>query len=78
DREVVNEMKLWLLSQKRTQQWSAPIETVNAVYALLCRGRDDFSTEKKITIAWNNEKIEVQEASVLPSLAYVKQEIKET
>ncbi|NLZ73711.1 MAG: alpha-2-macroglobulin, partial [Bacteroidales bacterium] len=38
DREVVNEMKLWLLSQKRTQQWNTPIETVNAVYALLCRG----------------------------------------
>ncbi len=77
DREVVNEMKLWLLSQKRTQQWDSPVETVNAVYALLCRGRDDFSAEKKITLAWDEEKIEVQEASVLPSVAYVKQELKE-
>ena len=77
DKEVVDEMKLWLLSQKRTQQWDTPIETVNAVYALLCRGRDDFSAEKKITITWDKETVDVQKASVLPSVAYVKREIQE-
>ena len=78
NKELVNEMKLWLLSQKRTQQWDTPIETVNAVYALLFRGRDDFSNSKKTTISWDSKKIDVQKSSLLPTVSYLKQEIKET
>lgn len=75
DEEVVNEMKLWLLSQKRTQQWESPISTVDAVYALMFRGRDDFSATKKITLSYGKETIDVQKYSLLPSVAYVKKEI---
>ena len=36
--ETVEEMKLWLLKQKQTQQWDSPVTTADAVYALLMKG----------------------------------------
>ena len=35
DRQTVDEMRRWLLQEKRTQAWDTPINTVNAVYAFL-------------------------------------------
>ncbi len=37
--DTVEEMKLWLLKQKQTQQWNSPVATADAVYALLMKGR---------------------------------------
>lgn len=34
DTTTIDEMRHWLLAQKRTQSWDTPINTVNAVYAL--------------------------------------------
>ncbi len=34
-KQAVADMKLWLLQSKRTQAWSTPINTVNAVYAFM-------------------------------------------
>lgn len=35
EKNVVEEMKRWLLMSKRTQAWDTPINTVNAVYAFM-------------------------------------------
>jgi uncharacterized protein YfaS (alpha-2-macroglobulin family) len=35
DRKTVDEMRRWLLQEKRTQSWDTPISTVNAIYAFL-------------------------------------------
>ena len=35
DTQTVEEMQRWLLQEKRTQQWSTPINAVNAVYAFM-------------------------------------------
>ena len=35
---LIEEMKLWLLSQKRGRSWNSPVSTADAVYALLCNG----------------------------------------
>lgn len=35
DKTTLDEMKRWLLQQKRTQVWDTPINSVNAVYAFL-------------------------------------------
>lgn len=40
----VNEMKYWLLSQKRTQHWKTTTATANACYALLMTGDDWLET----------------------------------
>ncbi|GGG31232.1 alpha-2-macroglobulin family protein [Hymenobacter glacieicola] len=38
DQKAVDEMKLWLLSQKRVQNWASTRATADACYALLLRG----------------------------------------
>ena len=38
DRKAVEEMKIWLLKQKQTQDWKTPRATAEACYALLLRG----------------------------------------
>jgi len=40
DEKAVDDMKVWLLKQKQTQDWKTTKATVEAVYALLLRGAD--------------------------------------
>jgi uncharacterized protein YfaS (alpha-2-macroglobulin family) len=40
DQKSVDEMKLWLLKQKQTQNWKSTRATADACYALLLRGSD--------------------------------------
>jgi uncharacterized protein YfaS (alpha-2-macroglobulin family) len=40
DQKSVDEMKLWLLTQKQTQSWPSTRATADACYALLLRGTD--------------------------------------
>lgn len=53
--ETVEEMKIWLLRQKQTQQWNSPVSTVGAIYALLMTGSDLLANpnEVRITIGGN-------------------------
>ena len=37
DQQTLDEMRRWLLQEKRTQAWDTPINSVNAVYAFLGR-----------------------------------------
>ena len=40
DKQTIKEMQLWLLQEKRTQNWDTPIDCLNAVYALLLDADD--------------------------------------
>ena len=40
DTKSVEQMKIWLLKQKQTQNWKTPKATAEAVYALLLKGSD--------------------------------------
>jgi hypothetical protein len=40
DKEAVEQMKIWLLKQKQTQNWKTGKATAEAVYALMLRGSD--------------------------------------
>lgn len=44
----MDEMRQWLLQEKRTQQWSTPINTVDAVYAFFGEGEGKLSTKSKL------------------------------
>ena len=52
DAQAVEDLKLWLLKQKQTQDWKTTTATANAVYALLLRGTDLLAQQQnaKITI----------------------------
>jgi uncharacterized protein YfaS (alpha-2-macroglobulin family) len=58
DTMAVNEMKVWLLKQKQTQDWKTTRATVEACYALLLRGTDWLATDNLVDISVGNQKID--------------------
>ena len=50
DTTAVEEMKVWLLKQKQTQEWPSTKATVDAIYALLLRGTDILAGEEQVII----------------------------
>ncbi len=51
DSVTVEEMKVWLLKQKQTQDWKTTTATANAIYALLLRGTDLLSSDELVEIS---------------------------
>ena len=58
DKNAVDEMKIWLLKQKQTQDWKTSKATVDACYALLMRGTDLLSASPEIKINIGNQTID--------------------
>ena len=57
DPKSVEEMKIWLLKQKQTQDWKTTKATTEAVYALLLRGASLLASDKQVEITVGNEKV---------------------
>ena len=51
---VVEKMKIWLLKQKQTQNWTNTKATVEAIYALLLRGTDLLADDKLVEVKVGN------------------------
>lgn len=51
DRATYRAMQKWLLQEKRTQTWETPIDSVNAVYALLLDGLEELDTKGTATFS---------------------------
>ncbi|MCX6244602.1 MAG: MG2 domain-containing protein [Bacteroidetes bacterium] len=60
DKKPVDEMKIWLLKQKQTQDWQTGRATAEACYALLLRGTDLLSQESAVKISLGDEVIDPQ------------------
>jgi hypothetical protein len=58
---AVEDMKVWLLKQKQTQDWRTTKATVEACYALLLRGTDFLSQSEIAEIKINNQIIDPTE-----------------
>jgi len=58
DQKSVEEMKIWLLKQKQTQDWKTTKATSEAVYALLLRGTSLLSSDNQVQITLGNEKVD--------------------
>ena len=58
DRDAVEALQVWLLSQKRTSQWRGNRATADAVGALLGRGADLLAATELVTMDVGGEKIE--------------------
>ncbi len=54
DRETVEDLKVWLLKQKQTQDWKTTKATVEACYALLRRGTDMLANTRLVEIKVGN------------------------
>jgi hypothetical protein len=58
DSLAVNEMKIWLIKQKQTQDWKTTRATVEACYALLLRGSDWLTNDDQVEITIGDQKLD--------------------
>ena len=58
DKKAVDDLKVWLLKSKQTQDWKTTKATTEAVYALLLRGTDWLATESNIEISLGDMKVD--------------------
>lgn len=58
DKESVENMKVWLLKQKQTQDWKTTKATVEACYALLLKGLDFLENDKLAEITLGDKLID--------------------
>lgn len=75
DTETLDDMKRWLLQEKRTQSWDTPINAVDAVYAFLAdqKGQADMgklSTPQAATLKVDGLKLDLPQATA--GMGYVK------
>ena len=73
DTATISEMQRWLLQEKRTQAWSTPVNTVNAVYAFLKGNTGQLSPQQPASIRLDGNKLSMPEATA--GLGYVKKTI---
>lgn len=57
DKDIIDKLKLWLIKNKRTNQWSSTKATTEAIYALLLQGSDWLSVSDNTIISISDEKI---------------------
>ena len=50
NQEMLDDLRVWLLTQKRTNMWENSASTAEAIYALLMRGTDWFAEGKDVTL----------------------------
>jgi uncharacterized protein YfaS (alpha-2-macroglobulin family) len=70
DQQAVDEMKLWLLTQKQTHSWESTRATADACYALLLRGTDWLAATQSLQATVGGEKI--QPAPAQAGTGYLK------
>ncbi len=58
DKKAVEQMKIWLLKQKQTQNWKTGKATASAVYALMLRGSDWLVNDELAEIKLGKEIID--------------------
>ena len=60
NQEMIDELRVWLLTQKQTTMWENSASTADAIYALLMRGSDWFEEGKEVTLRFGNMPISTE------------------
>jgi len=72
DNKAVDAMKVWLLKQKQTQNWTTTKATADACYALLLHGSDWLSSEPVVTLHLGKETIRSSDIRTEAGTGYFK------
>ncbi|QEG22990.1 alpha-2-macroglobulin family protein [Mariniblastus fucicola] len=79
DKEKVEELKIWLLKQKQTQNWKTTKATADACYGLLLRGTNLLASDKLVTVKLGSMEIKpekVEAGTGFYEQKFVRSEIK--
>ena len=60
DQEMLDQLRVWLLTQKRTNMWENSASTADAIYALLMRGSDWFEEGKDVTLSFSGTPVSTE------------------
>jgi uncharacterized protein YfaS (alpha-2-macroglobulin family) len=60
NQEMIDQLRVWLLTQKQTNKWENSASTADAIYALLMRGSDWFEEGKDVTLRFGNTPINTE------------------
>ncbi len=71
DAEKVEELKIWLLKQKQTQNWKTTKATADACYGLLLRGTDRLASDQLVEV--NLGGIEIEPGNVEAGTGFYEQ-----
>lgn len=63
DKKAVDDLRIWLLKSKQTQNWKTTKATAEACYALLLNGTEWLSTDVNCTIKVANETVDPSKAN---------------
>ncbi|MGB6083655.1 alpha-2-macroglobulin family protein [Moheibacter sp.] len=74
DVESVESMKVWLLKNRQTNQWSSTKSTTEAVFALMSTGKDWANAEEGISVKIGGENLDLKKLEKAPQSGsgYVK------
>ena len=67
---IIDEMRIWLLQQKRAQLWDTTVNSVDAIYAFLNGNMTTLDQREMARLAIDNTPIDTQQATA--GLGYVK------
>ena len=71
DTKTVEEMKRWLLQEKRTQSWDTPINAVDAVYAFMNNNLQSLDNQGELAVLKVDGR-ELETSQATAGLGYVK------
>ncbi len=60
DQEMLDQLRVWLLTQKRTNMWENSASTADAIYALLMRGSNWLEDGKDVTLSFSGKAISTE------------------
>ena len=70
DRQTIDEMRRWLLQEKRTQAWDTPLNSVDAVYAFLNGNSEELKPQAQTVLRIDGQPMELPK--VTAGIGYVK------
>ena len=70
DRQTIDEMRRWLLQEKRTQAWDTPLNSVDAVYAFLNGNSGELKPQAQTVLRIDGQPMELPKATA--GIGYVK------
>ena len=63
EKSIIDEMRRWLLQQKRTQAWDTPVNSVDAINAFLLDNKTALSASGQTDVSIDNRKVELPKAT---------------
>ena len=70
DTKTIDEMRRWLLQEKKTQMWDTPISSVNAIYAFLFDQANLLAAQEPTVLAIDGTPVDLPKATA--GIGYVK------